>query len=377
MLRTNASLLLALAVACGGSPDPAPAEQQVSAAEPQPPADSIAAHSLQSGYPVRLTRPGPYRIAARPDGGIVASRAERTLWLEPDGAVLGELDSGGHVAVDSSGNTVLAGELDGWVMKLDASRQPIWSRHLGQDARPRALALDDAGNVLVTGAQIGTRMLDAGDGSTRWLASPSGSDLAVDGEGNVTLMGGFIDDLDLFGEEHYSDQPGLFVLRLDARGQFLWSRVFSAKTPINGHAIATDAEGNTFVAGTFRGEVSVGGPLLAWRNRTEQPYEIGFVAKYDETGEHLVSRILELAETFEIATDAAGNLLVTGHPSDAEPLLDLRLLSASCEDVWSIRGPRGYGFDVAFDAGGAVFWSVDAQEGPVLSPWVFKLSPRS
>lgn len=84
----------------------------------------------------------------------------------------------------------------------------------------------------------------------------------------------------------------------------------------DGRGIAVDADGNTIVVGSFtEAGLDFGGGVLPYEGPPGYPDGNLFIAKYDPTGNHLASRAFggeeaSLAEA--VATDAAGNVYVTG-----------------------------------------------------------------
>lgn len=345
-------------------------------------------------YVRELTAPGPYHLAAAPGERLVASRAGRTLMLDPRGEIWRELAFGGHVDVDATGNLVIAGELtdgagklDAFAAKLDESGRLLWIRHFGtaDQERPRAVAFDTRGDVIVMGTGIGTRKLDGDDGRTRWSAPISGSDLALDRSGSALIVGGFLDVLRLGRARYTSDHPAVFVARLEPDGKLSASRAWTAATPVYAHAITADAAGGYVMTGAFRGQVDLGGGTLAWRGSGEPPYEVGYVARYDELGRHVYSRTFDLNDAFSLESDRHGNVFVTGSRSEDDAVLELRMLDAEGRERWRLGGgsiglgtDAGYGHDLTLDDAGHLYWSVDARfdapAPPVLVPYALKVA---
>jgi hypothetical protein len=213
------------------------------------------------------------------------------------------------LAVDSSGNTVVAGSLEGsvnfgdpagsltsagsedvFVAKLSPSGSAIWSKRFGDSSSQDAfaLAVDEEDAVLLTGSMSGTIDFGAGamtsaggrdvfvarlnqDGSYAW-ASHFGDALAqtpfaidADASGNVLITGSFGGAINFGGNTLVSQGASdMFVAKLDAAGKHLSSSRFGDPSDQQGLNGAFDADGNIFLAGVFSGTVDVGlGPLTS------------------------------------------------------------------------------------------------------------------
>jgi hypothetical protein len=216
-------------------------------------------------------------------------------------------DYGKGVAVDGADNVLVTGSFTNaidfggcplsnaggselFVAKLDTSGKCIWSKSAGGTTKvPPCIAADGAGNVLVTGSFAdamdfgGCPLSKAGvvdpflakldpSGKCLWRAGVGAADdpqyggaIAVDNTGNVLLVGGFSGSVD-FGGGAFVSAGGndLFLLKLDAAGEHLWSR--RAGSPLNDavNGVAVDSVGNILVIGYFNGTVDFGtGPLVS------------------------------------------------------------------------------------------------------------------
>ena len=98
-------------------------------------------------------------------------------------------------------------------------------------------------------------------------ASQYGGDMALDGAGNLLMVGRFKGEVDVGGGELQSSSTttDIYVAKLSADGDHL----FSHDDGVNGsneHArgVAPDSDGYTFVIGTFEAGVDFGdGPLVS------------------------------------------------------------------------------------------------------------------
>jgi hypothetical protein len=212
------------------------------------------------------------------------------VWSKSFGGLHGQ--SGDGVAFDNGGNLVLTGTFDGtvdfgggplsslndyniFVAKLDSGGNHIWSQGFGGtgDQAAQFLAFDASDDVLVTGVNWGT--VDFGGGP-----------LTTAGNGDI------------------------FVVKLDAGGNHLWSTGFGGAANDIGRSVAVDVSGNVLVTGTFMEAVDFGGELL-----TSAGLEDIFVVKLDAAGNHLWSKRfgdVDLDSAYAIAADGLGDVLLTG-----------------------------------------------------------------
>jgi len=210
-----------------------------------------------------------------------------------------------------------AGLKDAFVTKLDPLGSEVWTRLIGSPGSDiaRAVALDQAGNVYVAGETTGdlggtgnagrndvflAKLDNAGTivwirqfgGAGEDLASGVGVDAAgkayVGGSISVTLEGFPIGDFDVF------------LAKYDSEGNQNWFRQFGSTDSDIGNAVAVDAAGNSWIAGSM--DATGGAPDA-------------FVAKYDTDGmplwmQHFGGVHGDFAEG--IVVDAGGNAYVTG-----------------------------------------------------------------
>jgi hypothetical protein len=254
------------------------------------------------------------------------------------------------VAVDAAGNAIVAGhflgalevegthlESAGWTDIFVASFAPSgklrWAQRIGDagEDRAAAVAVDAAGNVLVTGAVPGTSdadilvaKIDPG-GTLTWsqrlggAGYQAGRAITVDGAGNALVAGYTAGAVDLGNGQLQGAGPmNLFVLKLDPDGHAAWSELLGdgASTQLGGMAV--DRAGNVLLTGALTGDVDLGGGALGHAGGADL-----FVAKLDPSGKHLWSRRFGDADQQKgagVAADADGNVLVAG---SAAGMLDL------------------------------------------------------
>jgi hypothetical protein len=274
------------------------------------------------------------------------------LWSQQFGGAAE--DRGITVAVDPGGNVVLsgfyrgtasfgggnftsAGQTDIFVAKYNASGSHLWSRSFGGISldRPRVVATDGAGNVLLTGSfqstidfgggplassgssDIFLVKLDPG-GAHLWskrfggATADHGLDVAVDATGSIALAGSFSSGVDLGGGPLVSAGGfDVVVGRFDASGAHQWSKHFGGTGTDEGVSVKIDGSGNVILLAHFADNVDFGGGLLASAGDLDI-----VLAKYNPGGVHQWSQRFGAAlgdEAAHVALDNAGNILMLGH----------------------------------------------------------------
>jgi hypothetical protein len=261
-----------------------------------------------------------------------------TIKYSPSGAQLwvARYDGPAHkddepvaLAVDKQGNVYVTGwsmgsstKKDFATVKYDSNGKQLWVKRYdgpahGDDAPVgrKSLAVDDWGNVYVTGYSIRS------DPFTDYATikySPSGQELwvkryndptallpnawpyalAVDGAGNVYVTGG--------ASGPPSEGLRFATIKYDTNGKELWTSIYSGSDSENGTAsdLAVDVYGNVYVTG-----ISVGSDLTGITDYA--------TIKYDSKGKQLWAQRYDGPghwgdEAFAIAVDALGYVSVTG-----------------------------------------------------------------
>jgi hypothetical protein len=151
-----------------------------------------------------------YGVAAGPAGDVVVT-----------GGFLGTIDFGNNPLSSSGGK-------DLFVARLDPSGSHVWSKRFGDgaDQTGLAVAVDGAGNAVVTGSFSGT--LDFG------------------GAFQITSAGG----------------QDLFAVKLDPSGNVLWAHGYGDVADQHGRGVAIDGSGNAILSGDFSGKITFAPTLL-------------------------------------------------------------------------------------------------------------------
>lgn len=280
------------------------------------------------------TNSGAYSVnITTPNGNLATTNATLTVVTEPDFLWAKHIGGGGNdeclaVAADSSGNTYAAGYFSGttdfggtnltssggediFVSKFDAAQNLVWLRQIGgtNHDRANALALDNAGNVIVAGQFSatadfgGTNLTSFGSndvflakfdstGALLWArqAGSTNADvansLAVSTNGDIALAGSFqriatFDGISLTNKS-LANAPSsdVFVARYSADGQLLWAKGAGGTSEDRARSVAFDGAGNILVAGGFNTSIVFDTGSIT---STRKSFEI-FVAKYGATG---------------------------------------------------------------------------------------------
>ena len=310
------------------------------------------------------------------------------------------LDQGWRLAVDSSGNVLLAGIFIGtadfdpgtgttnltsvgpgtgslfdvFALKLDSSGDFVWAKSVGSEGTDalRGLSLDSAGNVILSGFFDGTADFDPGAGTTNltstlesgggysedgyvlkldssgdfvWAKSVGGSlrdefrGVAVDNSGNVYVTGGFRGTVDFDPgagttnlttpmtvpinqfETAVSSQDA-FVLKLNSAGNFVWVKQLGGTADSDvGEALSVGSSGYVHTVGVFQGTVDfdpgAGTTNLTVNNGNQQAGGVDpYVWKLDTSGNFVWARAYgsPSADTVNaMSVDSSGNVYTTGY----------------------------------------------------------------
>lgn len=316
--------------------------------------------------------------------------------------------SAGDVAVDSLGNVLVTGSFNGelafdegslvcpadqfdvFIAKLDRDGNHLWSKHFGSDyADGKSIAVDADRNVLVGGPFAGELDFGAGpledtaagsyvvmldsDGEVLWSENfsagfPQLSSIAPDGGGGVVMAGTFWG-----GEANFGGGPlpnagagDIFLARLDANGDHVWSRAYGDAAEQYATDVAVDPAGNVVFTGAVLGIVDVGGGPLPEGGESDI-----LLAKLDASGKHMWSwRAGDGSRQSPMGLAVQGNDIVLA--GGVEGSMDLGtgpLVSAGDKDIfvakfdgagqamWALRfgdSQRQFAIDVALDPAGAV-----------------------
>ena len=258
--------------------------------------------------PVPETCPGAARWSK-----AFANATEADLAVGPGGtiAVVGAFAD----TVDfGDGPHVAAGDSDAFVVLFDADGVPLWSQTFGggPSAGAGSVAMLPDGRLAVCGRFDGTTtfgatsltsqgaadqfvgVLDAG-GLPLWAKrfDARACTVEVDPDDNLVLAGYFGDSIDLDpldlggGPVPSSGHADIYVAKLTAAGDHLWTRTFAGSLYDYANDVAVSTAGDVAVVGTFRGALDLGGGTLT-TNGAIDAFD-AFAFTLDADGNHLSS----------------------------------------------------------------------------------------
>lgn len=177
-----------------------------------------------------------------------------------------------------------SGAEEAFVAKYDSNGALIWAKSYGGASTDRALgvALDGSGNVFTTGFFHGTADFDPGP-DTASLSAVANSDI--------------------------------YVLKLDADGNYLWAKSIGGTGYDSGFALAVDANGAVYTTGYFNNSVDFN-PGAGNFTLSSKGYHDAFILKLDSDGNfvwayHMGSSSYDIG--YDIKIDAAGQVYASGY----------------------------------------------------------------
>jgi len=240
----------------------------------------------------------------------------------------------------------------------------------------------------ITSEDVYLRKSDA-HGNFLWVKSFGGSggsgygvDLALDAAGNILLTGGFLGTLDFdpgsdfFGlTSTYNTANGgyystdVFICKLDADGNFIWAKSMGGKKNDYVNGIHVDANGNVLTTGYFPGGTADFNPGPAEDTLRSFPdgdiYKKIFISKLNANGDFVWVKSIEgingvLTEGKDIITDDNGNVYTVGSVAvcGGSSGADFDPGPSSSTNVYATLGGscRNNGFISKLDSNGNYLW---------------------
>src|SRR3990170_3319664 len=248
-----------------------------------------------------------------------------TAWVRLYNGLANNYDAASAIAVDGSGNVYVTGTshasetaLDYTTIKYGPNGDTAWVRRYngtGNSAdEARALAVDDSGNVYVTGYSYGSGTFNDyatikyyPNGDTAWVRRYNGPGnsgdearaIAVDGSGNVCVTG------NSYGSGTYNDYA---TLKYYLNGDTAWARRYNGPGDFSDEAlaIAVDDSGKVYVTG-YSSQFS------------SYPFNVDYATlRYNSDGTTAWERRYNWTadnddQALAIAVDGSGNVYVTGY----------------------------------------------------------------
>jgi CHU_C Type IX secretion signal domain/Ig-like domain CHU_C associated/FG-GAP-like repeat/IPT/TIG domain len=284
-----------------------------------------------------------------------------------------------------------------FVLKLDTDGNFVWAKSIGtgglESVVGRSIALDNSGNLLITGLFSSTADFDPGagtfnltsaeaaggnnaflckldaSGNFAWARAMLGTGAAeaysivADNSDNVIAVGAYSGTIDFDPSASSFNLTSVgnfdaFISKLDASGNFIWAKSLGGSSNEYGNSIAVDNAGSIFITGLFKG-TSDFDPGVGVFNLTSSGLFDSFISKLDANG-NFVWAIPVGGSTAKddsgiaIAIDASGNLLCTGFfegtidfdpgagiynltSSGSNPDIYILKLDVNANFIWAVR----------------------------------------
>ena len=277
-----------------------------------------------------------------------------------------------------------------------------WARQIGATTPyandGKSITSDDLGNVYITGSFQGTTDFDQGigtyyltsagmqdvfvskfdsNGGFLWAKQMGGnttdmaSSIAVDRYGNVYATGRFQGNADF--------DPGIgvynltatsfdvFISKLDASGNFVWTKKIGGNDIDEGTSISVDGSGNVYTMGMFRDSADLD-PGSGTLNMYSAGYQDIFISKLDSFGSLVWAKQIggiSYDNGFSVSVDASGNVYATGNFNgtvDFDPDSGVTSLTSIWYDIFLLKLDNTGGFVWAGRTGGTGFYGITAYD---------------
>ncbi|MCG8575015.1 MAG: hypothetical protein MI810_09050, partial [Flavobacteriales bacterium] len=264
--------------------------------------------------------------------------------------------------------------IDQFIVKMDASGNYLWSKQYDAGTgyeNFKETTIDSDGNLLLCGrfssltdfnpglgvndltpvaAYDGYLLKLDNDGNFVWVKQLEGSStvypfsLDVDDLGEVYATGYFISDIDMdpgvgTSTSIAAGAKDLFMVKLDANGDFLWGFATGSSVDDGGVDVHIDADGNPIFAGYHYASLDIE-PGFGLTTLTGTG---GFIVKMDPSGNLIWADQFEsgLSKSYSVTTNTSGNIFATGTFSgsgDFDPgASTLTLSSNGLSDIFILK----------------------------------------
>lgn len=295
------------------------------------------------------------------------------LWARAAGGVLNDCGSG--IAVDNNGNCYVTGYFAGvssfgghvleavrnseiFIAKLDTNGNWLWAMQAGGyfDESGNDITVDSSGSCYIIGQFEGIATFGSisftsyGDkdafvikldtnGNWGWVKQIGGTgyDIGYSITSDLTnncYVSGCFSSTASFGSNSLisSGSQDVFVAKLSSSGNWIWLRKAGGTSQDVCHGIASDSNGNCYLAGQFQLTAEFGSHSVSSNGSDDI-----FVAKLDTNGNWLwVNEAGGIEEDYcsDIAVDVDDNCYVSGYYRNIATLGWLTLSSSGIDDIF-------------------------------------------
>ncbi len=229
---------------------------------------------------------------------------------------------------------VSSGSYDVYVAKYNIAGEVTWAESLGGIGIDYAggISSDHNGNIFLTGdlhitsfqyssSKIFIAKYDS-SGNNSWLRtevnfgfSHFGNSIKTDAEGNSYVTGSFFNTLKFTASDSVEAgniESNIFIVKFDTSGNYLWGQKAGAGSGYCGsRAIDIDEAGNSYITGYYRGTISFG--KLNTTGTSGFGYDV-FIAKCGADGNFVwVNKSIGAGNSTCISVDNFGNIFVCGN----------------------------------------------------------------
>lgn len=325
-----------------------------------------------------------------------------------------QMDRGTIIDLDNNGNVIIGGyyeadldidpssnnfflehteDKDCFLVKLNSAGELIWGFGLAgsDDNQFSAICTDELGNIFVTGYHYGSIDLDPGeeslvfnsngqsdmfvckydpDGNLIWGTSFGNekysffTDIDLDEDGNLLLMGSFSKKLDFDpGQDTLYLETvdrgfDAFVLKLTSQGAFVWVKQLGSNGPDSGTSLSIDSNGDLIVSGKFMYQIDLDPSPDSLMIQSNGEEDI-FLCKLDALGNLIWGYGIGGENDDFIAAstlDDDDNIYLTGSYSYQTNL-------GTNDNEHIISSPAHTGFIAKYDNHGKIVWGRNISEG--------------
>lgn len=325
-------------------------------------------------------------------------------------------DAGWGINLDNSGNILITGiftsivdfdpsaavtnltsngGVDAFVLKLTTNGTFVWAKSFGNTLPNVGVGIvsDKFGNTYITGTFHGTVDFNPGaavnnltsngvedvfvlkldiNGNFVWVRSFGGisaehvCEIILDSNNNVFVAGSFYNTVDFnVNADIYNvssnGERDIYILKLDALGNYIWVRTMGAGGRDVAEGIAVDASNNIYTTGSFSNTVDFD-PSTSTSNLVASTFYSAFVQKLSNSGTLVWAKCIggtgtAKAEGCGISINAAGEVYTTGvfqNTVDFNP-------NTAVNNITAVSGQDAY--VQKMNSNGIYMWSFNINSG--------------